>query len=222
MGFEYGYAQTLPNTLTLWEAQFGDFSNGCQIIIDQFVTSGETKWNIQNGLVMLLPHGFDGAGPEHSSCRVERYLSLSNSHDCVTQKPKRDLYEECNMQIVNCTTAAQYFHVLRRQMLRPFRKPLVVVAPKKLLKLRDASSNLEDFSTGKTFLRVIPDKEIEPKKTRKVIFCSGQVYYDLINEREKTGKKDVAILRLEQLAPFPFTSFMAELEKYPQAEIMWC
>ena len=126
------------------------------------------------------------------------------------------------MQIVNCTTAAQYFHVLRRQMLRPFRKPLVVVAPKKLLKLRDASSNLEDFSTGKTFLRVIPDKEIEPKKTRKVIFCSGQVYYDLINEREKTGKKDVAILRLEQLAPFPFTSFMAELEKYPQAEIMWC
>lgn len=146
---------------------------------------------------MLLPHGYDGAGPEHSSCRVERYLQLCETFDSVTSKPEKDLYEETNMQVVNCTTAAQYFHVLRRQMLRPFRKPLIVVAPKKLLKLKTAASDLEEFSSGKSFIRVIPDSQTDPKTTRKVIFCSGQVYYDLVNERAKLGKKDIAILRLE-------------------------
>lgn len=224
LGFEYGYAQTLPNTLTLWEAQFGDFANGAQIMIDQFISSGEAKWNVHNGLVMLLPHGFDGNGPEHSSCRVERYLQLCDSFDTPVSKPKRDLYEECNMQVVNCTTAAQYFHVLRRQMLRPFRKPLVVVAPKKLLKMREAGSEMSEFESGKTFIRVMPETNdaVKPANCRKVVFCSGQVYYDLIAERERSGKKDVAILRLEQLAPFPFTSFQAELSKYKGAEVVWC
>jgi len=148
LGFEYGYATTLPNTLTLWEAQFGDFANGAQIMIDQFISSGEAKWNVHNGLVMLLPHGFDGNGPEHSSCRVERYLQLCDTPDTPKVKPKRDIYEECNMQVINATTAPQYFHVLRRQLLRPFRKPLVVVAPKKMLKMREVASNTDEFVDG--------------------------------------------------------------------------
>ena len=168
-------------------------------MIDQFVVSGESKWNIHNGLVMLLPHGFDGNGPEHSSCRVERYLQLSDSYDNPVQKPKKDLYEECNIQIVNCSTAAQYFHVLRRQMLRPFRKPLIVVAPKKMLKMREVSSEISEFGEGTTFQRVLPetDETIKPTACRKAIFCSGQVYYDLMAEREKLKKKDVAIVRVE-------------------------
>lgn len=175
LGFEYGYASCLPNTLTLWEAQFGDFANGAQIMIDQFVTSGESKWNLHNGLVMLLPHGFDGNGPEHSSCRIERYLQSSDSYDSPLTLPKRDLYEECNIQIVNCSTAAQYFHVLRRQMLRPFRKPLIVVAPKKMLKMREVASDMSEFASGTQFKRVIPEQNdaIKPEKCRKVIFCSG-------------------------------------------------
>ena len=163
LGFEYGYASANPNTLTLWEAQFGDFANGAQIIIDQFVAAGETKWNTKNGIVMLLPHGYDGNGPEHSSCRVERFLQLSDAHDepplASTPDYVRKIYEECNMGIVNCTTAANYFHVLRRQMRRPFRKPLVVVAPKKLLKFAAAGSPIEDFADKTTFKRVISDVE---------------------------------------------------------------
>lgn len=224
LGFEYGYSQTLPNTLTLWEAQFGDFANGAQIMIDQFIASGESKWNVHNGLVMLLPHGFDGNGPEHSSCRVERYLQLCDTVDSPGIKNKRDIYEECNMQVVNATTSAQYFHLLRRQMLRPFRKPLIVVAPKKLLKMREAGSNAEEFGPGKSFIRVIGEqnKDVDPTKVRKVVFCSGQVYFDLAAERDRKGQNDIAILRMEQLAPFPFTSFIAELNKYKNAEVLWC
>lgn len=173
---------------------------------------------------MLLPHGMDGNGPEHSSCRVERYLQLCDTPDCPEVKPKRDIYEECNMQVINATTAAQYFHVLRRQLLRPFRKPLVVVAPKKMLKMREVASNTEDFAENKGFIRVMGEtnKSIKTDKVRKVIFCSGQVYYDLIQEREKLGKNDIAILRLEQLAPFPFYSLVNELKQYPNAHVTWC
>jgi len=144
-------------------------------MIDQFVVSGQSKWNIQNGLVMLLPHGFDGNGPEHSSCRIERYLQMSDSFDSPITKPKRDLYEECNIQIVNCSTAANYFHVLRRQMLRPFRKPLIVVAPKKMLKMREVASDMEEFMPGTEFRRVIPetDESIKAANCKKVILCSG-------------------------------------------------
>ena len=182
-------------------------------MIDQFVVSGESKWNLHNGLVMLLPHGYDGAGPEHSSSRVERFLQLSDTHDKPVLDLDFDIYQECNVQIVNCTTAAQYFHVLRRQMLRPFRKPLIVVAPKKLLKLREAGSDIEEFHEGKCFLRIIPENNatIVPSKVRKVLFCSGQVYYDLIAEREKLQKTDIAIIRLEQLAPFPFKNMLEEI-----------
>lgn len=175
-------------------------------MIDQFIVSGEGKWNTSNGLVMLLPHGFDGNGPEHSSCRVERYLQLSDTPDTPKVKPKRDIYEECNLQIINATTAAQYFHVLRRQLLRPFRKPLVVVAPKKMLKMREVASSTEEFLEGKAFIRVMPEvnKTVQPSNVSKVVFCSGQVYYDLVAERERLGKNNIAILRLEQLAPFPY------------------
>jgi 2-oxoglutarate dehydrogenase E1 component len=163
------------------------------------LASGETKWNVKNGLVLLLPHGFDGQGPEHSSARVERFLQLSDTSDTPVLKNKQQIYEECNMQIVNCSTAANYFHVLRRQLIRPFRKPLVVIAPKKLLKLREAGSDLEDFAKGNDFKRIIGEtnKTIVPSNVRKVIFCSGQVYYDLVAEREKLGKKDIAIVRVE-------------------------
>ncbi len=178
LGYEYGYAGANPNSLTLWEAQFGDFANGAQIMIDQFIAAGEAKWNTANGLVMLLPHGYDGNGPEHSSCRVERYLQLSDSVDSpeLAGKDSITVYQECNMGIVNCSTAAQYFHVLRRQMRRPFRKPLVVVAPKKLLKFAAAGSAIEDFADGETFKRVIPETSTElvaPEKIRRMVFCSG-------------------------------------------------
>lgn len=168
-------------------------------MIDQFFASGETKWNVKNGLVLLLPHGFDGQGPEHSSARVERFLQLSDTSDVPVVRSNYETYTEVNIQIVNCTTAANYFHVLRRQLLRPFRKPLVVIAPKKLLKLREAGSDIEEFTKGQTFKRIIGEtnKEIAPEKVRKLVLCSGQVYYDLIAEREKLGKKDIAIVRVE-------------------------
>jgi len=202
LGFEYGYAQTNPNTLCLWEAQFGDFANGAQIMIDQFVASGETKWNVRNGLVLLLPHGYDGQGPEHSSCRIERYLTLTDADDMPPAETKSNyqISEQHNMFVANCTTAAQYFHLLRRQMRRTFRKPLIVVAPKKLLKLRNANSDFEDFKTGLRFQKVIDDRSTElvaDASVRKVIYCSGQVYYDLEAERTKRGIKDVAIVRVE-------------------------
>ncbi len=209
LGFEYGYSLADPSTLVLWEAQFGDFSNGAQVIIDQFVSSGEYKWLRMSGLVMLLPHGYEGQGPEHSSARLERYLQL-----CA----------EDNMQVVNCTTPASFFHVLRRQLRRDFRKPLVVMTPKSLLRHKRCVSRLADMGPGTSFHRVLyedampaPDKDI-----RRVLLCSGKVFYDLEAERDKRGIKDITMLRLEQLAPFPDDALKEQLARFPQAEIVWC
>ncbi len=209
LGFEYGYSLAEPNALTLWEAQFGDFANGAQVIIDQFIASGEIKWLRMSGLVMLLPHGYEGQGPEHSSARLERYLQLCG---------------EDNMQVVNCTTPANYFHVLRRQMHRKFRKPLIVMTPKSLLRHKLAVSTLEDMQKGTSFHRVYAEKEklAADAKVRRIVFCTGKVYYDLYEEREARGVKDVAIVRVEQLYPFPAQEIKRELERYKNAEVFWC
>jgi 2-oxoglutarate dehydrogenase E1 component len=208
LGFEYGYASADPNTLVLWEAQFGDFVNGAQVVIDQFIASGEVKWGRSNGLVMLLPHGYEGQGPEHSSARLERFMQLAADQ---------------NMQIVQPTTASQIFHVLRRQMVRMFRKPLVVMSPKSLLRAKDAASPLTDFTKGE-FRTVIGEQgEIDAAKVKRLVACSGKVYYDLVKTREKRKNADVAIVRVEQLYPFPHKAFAAELRKYPNlAEVVWC
>ncbi len=208
LGFEYGYSTTMPNTLVIWEAQFGDFANGAQVLIDQFISSGETKWGRLCHLVMLLPHGFEGQGPEHSSARLERYLQLCAEH---------------NMQVCCPTTPAQIFHLLRRQMLRPYRKPLIVMSPKSLLRHKLAVSTLEDLIDGQ-FLPVIGEQDaINPKKVTRLIMCSGKVYYDLLETRRLDELKHVAIARIEQLYPFPDELFKAELSKYPQLkEFIWC
>ncbi|MRW89168.1 2-oxoglutarate dehydrogenase E1 component [Duganella sp. FT80W] len=208
LGFEYGYSTAEPNTLTIWEAQFGDFVNGAQVVIDQFISSGEVKWGRASGLVMLLPHGYEGQGPEHSSARPERFLQM-----CADN----------NMQVVQPTTASQIFHVLRRQMVRQFRKPLVIMTPKSLLRNKDAGSPLSELAKG-AFQTVIPevDDKIDAKKVKRVIVCSGKVYYDLVNARKTRGQTDTAILRIEQLYPFPHKAFVAELKKFPAAtEVVW-
>ncbi len=208
LGFEYGYSLAEPMALTLWEAQFGDFANGAQVIIDQFISSGEAKWLRMSGLVMLLPHGYEGQGPEHSSARLERYLQL-----CA----------EDNMQVVNCTTPANFFHVLRRQLHRKFRKPLIVMTPKSLLRHKLCVSRLADFGKGTSFQRVIPEtQKLDDKKVRRLILTSGKVYYDLFEEREKRGIKDIAIVRTEQYYPFPAREIAAELARYKGAEVVWC
>jgi len=209
LGFEYGYAGSEPNTLTIWEAQFGDFVNGAQVVIDQFIASGEVKWGRANGLVMMLPHGYEGQGPEHSSARLERFMQLA---------------ADTNMQIVQPTTASQIFHLLRRQMVRQFRKPLVIMTPKSLLRNKDATSALTEFTKGE-FRTVIPElkAELDDAKVKRVVFCSGKVYYDLVKKREEKKSNDVAILRVEQLYPFPHKAFAGELKKYPNAtEVVWC
>jgi len=208
LGFEYGYSTTMPNTLVIWEAQFGDFANGAQVVIDQFISSGETKWGRLCGLVMLLPHGFEGQGPEHSSARLERYLQLCAEH---------------NMQVCNPTTPAQIFHLLRRQLLRPYRKPLIIMSPKSLLRHKLAVSTLEDLTTGH-FQPVIGEQDdINPKKVTRLIVCAGKVYYDLLEVRREDNLKHVAIARLEQLYPFPVELFKAEIAKYPHLqEFVWC
>jgi len=208
LGFEYGYSTAEPNTLTIWEAQFGDFVNGAQVVIDQFIASGEVKWGRASGLTMMLPHGYEGQGPEHSSARIERFLQL-----CADN----------NMQVVQPTTAAQIFHLLRRQMVRQFRKPLVIFTPKSLLRNKDAGSPLTDLAKG-GFQTVIGeiDEKIEASKVKRVQVCSGKVYYDLVNTRKARGVSDVAIVRIEQMYPFPHKSFAAELKKYPNAtEVVW-
>jgi 2-oxoglutarate dehydrogenase E1 component len=206
LGFEFGYSLTVPDTLTIWEAQFGDFFNGAQIMIDQFITSAETKWRRMSGLVMLLPHGYEGMGPEHSSGRMERFLQ-----QCAGN----------NMQVVNCTTPANQFHVLRRQIKREFRKPLVCFTPKKLLRYPSCVSSLKDF-TGGGFQEVIDDSKINAKDVKKVVFCSGKIYYDLEEGREKAGAEDVAVVRIEQLYPFPAKQLGAILEKYKNAsDFIW-
>jgi 2-oxoglutarate dehydrogenase E1 component len=209
LGFEYGYSSAEPNALVLWEAQFGDFANGAQVIIDQFICSGESKWLRMNGLVMLLPHGYEGQGPEHSSARLERYLQLS---------------AEDNWQVINPTTPANYFHALRRQMRRSFRKPLVVMTPKSLLRHKECVSTLADFGPGTSFRRILAETDplTEDIKVRRVILCSGKVYFDLVAERRKRKIDDIAILRIEQLYPFPFSRLGVRLSQYPNAEVVWC
>jgi len=207
LGFEYGYASNDPNTLVIWEAQFGDFANGAQVVIDQFIASGEVKWGRVNGLTMMLPHGYEGQGPEHSSARVERFMQLA---------------ADTNMQLVQPTTASQIFHVLRRQMVRNLRKPLVIFTPKSLLRHKDAASPLTEFTKG-SFQTIIPDQAaLKGDKVKRVIACSGKVYYDLAKKREEKGSDDVAIIRVEQLYPFPHKAFATELKKYPNAtEVVW-
>jgi len=217
LGFEYGYSLAEPNALTIWEAQFGDFANGAQVVIDQFISSGERKWLRMSGLVMLLPHGYEGQGPEHSSARLERFLQL-----CA----------EDNMQVANCTTPANYFHVLRRQLNRDFRKPLILVTPKSLLRHKRAVSTLAEMGPRTSFHRVLwDDAQLHPDggvrlvpddKIRRVVLCSGKVYFDLFEEREKRGVDNVYLLRLEQLYPFPLKALVTELTRFKGAEVVWC
>ena len=217
LGFEYGYSLAEPNALVLWEAQFGDFANGAQVVIDQFISSGERKWLRMSGLVLLLPHGYEGQGPEHSSARLERYLQL-----CA----------EDNWQVVNCTTPANYFHVLRRQLHRQFRKPLVLMTPKSLLRHKKVKSDIEGFGPDSSFHRLLwddaqrledsPVKLVPDEKIQRVVICSGKVYYDLEAEREARGINDIYLLRMEQLYPFPARALIQELGRFKNAEIVWC
>ncbi len=208
LGFEYGFSTTEPNALVIWEAQFGDFANGAQVVMDQFISSGETKWGRVCGLVQLLPHGYEGQGPEHSSARLERYLQLCAEH---------------NIQVCVPSNAAQIFHLLRRQMLRPFRKPLVVMTPKSLLRKKEASSSIKELAVG-GFQTVIPEVDaLEAKDVQRVVACCGKVYYDLISRRREERLDGVAIIRIEQLYPFPHKQFAAEMKRYPNAkEVVWC
>ena len=218
LGFEYGYSLVEPSTLTIWEAQFGDFANGAQVIIDQFIASGERKWSRASGLVLLLPHGYEGQGPEHSSGRLERFLQL-----CAKE----------NLQVMNCTTPANYFHALRRQIHRDFRKPLVIMTPKSLLRNKYCVSNLEDFAKTNSFHRILWDHAFEDKygfielkkseKIEKVIICSGKIYFDLLEAREKYKKDNIVLIRIEQLYPFPIKSLVKELKPYRKnAKFYWC
>ncbi|HHY01471.1 MAG TPA: 2-oxoglutarate dehydrogenase E1 component, partial [Paracoccus sp.] len=216
LGFEYGYSMAEPNALTIWEAQFGDFANGAQIMFDQFISSGEKKWLRMSGLVVLMPHGFEGQGPEHSSARLERWLQM-----CA----------EDNWIVANLTTPANYFHILRRQIHRPFRKPLMLMTPKSLLRHPLAVSTAAEFQTGSTFHRVLQDDaqrgtvdfQLAPdERIRRVVICSGKVYYDLLAARNEAGADDVYLLRLEQFYPFPAQTLTKELERFRHAEIVWC
>jgi 2-oxoglutarate dehydrogenase E1 component len=218
LGFEYGYSLAEPNALTLWEAQFGDFANGAQVVFDQFISSGERKWLRMSGLVCLLPHGYEGQGPEHSSARLERYLQM-----CA----------EDNMQVANCTTPANYFHILRRQLKREIRKPLILMTPKSLLRHKRAVSRLDELGVESTFHRVLWDdaqlnpgsegiKLVPDEKIRRVVLCSGKVYYDLFEEREKRGIDDVYLMRVEQLYPFPLKTLAGEMARFKNADVVWC
>jgi 2-oxoglutarate dehydrogenase E1 component len=209
MGFEYGFSQVEPNALVMWEAQFGDFANGAQVVVDQFISSGEAKWLRMNALVLLLPHGYEGQGPEHSSARLERYLQL-----CA----------EDNMQVVNCTTPANYFHALRRQLRRNFRKPLIVMTPKSLLRHKACVSDLADMGPGTTFHRLLDERDTQVRhgKVKRIVLCSGKVYYDLAAARDAAKAWDIEILRVEQLYPFPIKAVKEILSKTPKASVVWC
>uniref|UniRef100_A0A8B9KSQ2 2-oxoglutarate dehydrogenase complex component E1 n=1 Tax=Astyanax mexicanus TaxID=7994 RepID=A0A8B9KSQ2_ASTMX len=228
LGFELGFAMASPNALVLWEAQFGDFHNTAQCIIDQFICPGQAKWVRQNGIVLLLPHGMEGMGPEHSSARPERFLQMCNDDPDVfpvkNEFAMQQLYD-CNWIVVNCSTPANYFHVLRRQILQPFRKPLIIFTPKSLLRHPEAKSSFDDMVDGTHFKRLIPEEGAasqNPAGVKRIIFCTGKVYYDLTKERKSRGMEEtVAIARIEQLSPFPFDLVKAEIEKFPQAEVMW-
>jgi 2-oxoglutarate dehydrogenase E1 component len=209
LGFEYGYSLAEPHALILWEAQFGDFANGAQVIVDQFIASGESKWLRMSGLVMLLPHGYEGQGPEHSSARLERYLQLCG---------------EDNIQVCNLTNSANYFHALRRQVRRNFRKPLIIMTPKSLLRAPEVASRLADMGPGTSFHRVF--EEVDPlvadEKVRRVVLTSGKVYYDLLKARRERKIADVALIRVEQLHPFPFNVLSRTVARYQNAEFVWC
>jgi 2-oxoglutarate dehydrogenase E1 component len=206
LGFDYGYSLDCPDGLICWEAQFGDFINAAQVIIDQFIASAEDKWARLSGLVLLLPHGFEGQGPEHSSARLERFLNLA---------------AQDNIQVVCPSTPAQYFHVLRRQVVRPWRKPLIVMTPKSLLRDERAVSSLADCADG-TFRRIIPDTVVKPEKARRILMCTGKIYYELLQQREALKREDVAIVRLEQLYPFPDHLLQSTLEHYPaETPVVW-
>jgi 2-oxoglutarate dehydrogenase E1 component len=217
LGFEYGYSLAEPKALTLWEAQFGDFANGAQVVFDQFISSGERKWLRMSGLVCLLPHGYEGQGPEHSSARLERFLQM-----CA----------EDNMQVANCTTPANYFHILRRQLKRDIRKPLILMTPKSLLRHKRAISRLEEMGPDTSFHRLLwddaqmlPDEKtklVADDKIRRVVLCSGKVYYDLYEEREKRGIDDVYLLRVEQLYPVPLKALVQEFGRFKKADVVWC
>ena len=217
LGFEYGYTLTEPNSLVMWEAQFGDFANGAQVLFDQFISSGERKWLRMSALVCLLPHGYEGQGPEHSSARLERYLQM-----CA----------EDNMQVANCSTPAQYFHILRRQLKRDIRKPLILMTPKSLLRHKRAISTLADLGPGSSFHRLLWDdaerlkdekiKLVRDDKIRRVVLCSGKVYYDLYEERERLGIDDVYLVRVEQLYPFPLKALLTGLSRFKKADVVWC
>ncbi len=217
VGFEYGYSLAEPDALTMWEAQFGDFANGAQVVFDQFISSGERKWLRMSGLVALLPHGYEGQGPEHSSARLERFLQM-----CA----------EDNMQVANCTTPANYFHILRRQLRREIRKPLILMTPKSLLRHKQAVSRIEEMAEGTSFHRLLWDdaqlrpnekiKLVEDAKIRRVVLCTGKVYYDLYEDREKRGVDDIYLLRLEQLYPVPLKALVHELQRFKNAEMVWC
>ncbi|MDP2060581.1 MAG: 2-oxoglutarate dehydrogenase E1 component [Flavobacteriaceae bacterium] len=205
LGFDYGYAMASPNTLTIWEAQFGDFSNGAQIMIDQYISAAEDKWKLQNGIVLLLPHGYEGQGAEHSSARMERYLQL-----CAKD----------NMFVADCTTPANLFHLLRRQLKTPFRKPLIVFTPKSLLRHPKVVSTIEDLTTG-SFQKVIDDAEANPKKVKSLVFCTGKFYYELQEEKEKRNREDIALVRIEQLFPLPTEEIRSLIKKYGAEEVVW-
>jgi 2-oxoglutarate dehydrogenase E1 component len=216
LGFEYGYSLAEPKALVLWEAQFGDFANGAQVVFDQFVSSGERKWLRMSGLVCLLPHGYEGQGPEHSSARLERFLQM-----CA----------EDNMQVANCTTPANYFHILRRQLKRDIRKPLILMTPKSLLRHKRSVSNLSEMGAETSFHRLlwddaqlgrVPTKLVADERIRRVVLCSGKVYFDLLEEREKRGIDDIYLLRVEQLYPFPLKSLVTELSRFRKADVVWC
>jgi len=228
LGFELGYSLENPNALVVWEAQFGDFVNGAQIMIDQFISAGEDKWMRQCGLVMLLPHGYDGQGAEHSSCRLERFLQQVDEdphHVPRLAHDERMQIQHCNWQVVNCSTPANFFHCLRRQVHRDFRKPLIVASPKNLLRHKRCVSSLEDMGPGTMFRRVYDetDKSIadNPDNVKTLVFCTGQIYYELLLQREKLGRSDVALIRLEQIAPFAFDRVAKNCAKYKNAEVVW-
>jgi len=207
VGYEYGYAMTNPKALTIWEAQFGDFSNGAQIMFDQYISAAEDKWNSQNGLVILLPHGYEHQGAEHSSARIERYLQLCANH---------------NMYVANCTTPANHFHLLRRQMLTDFRKPLIVFSPKSLLRHQAAVSSIEEFTNG-SFKPVVDDVNVTDRAgIKSLVFVSGKFYYDLVAKADELGRKDVAFVRLEQLFPLPIEELKAIIDTYPNVtDYVW-
>lgn len=228
-GFELGFSMTNPNALVMWEAQFGDFMNTAQCIIDQFISSGQAKWVRQSGLVMMLPHGMEGMGPEHSSARAERFLQLCSEEPDIFPTIDEDFamrqLNDINMIVVNCTTPANYFHVLRRQIALPFRKPLIALTPKSLLRHPEAKSHFSEMTEGTSFRRLIPDEgpaKNNPNSVKRHLLCTGKVYYDLTKERRARNLEgEVAISRVEQLCPFPFDLVKEEIERFPGAEIFW-